>query len=124
MASGLVRPDRGGQHHADRIHRDAPRHRGYLVPFYFVYWPAPVHWDQAPLLDVVFALSGGAVAIFCIGGLGEQFLLRRLLWYKLALLAAGIVVILHPADLSHALAVLLAGYVLLTEVLQQRNAGA
>lgn len=96
----------------------------YLVPFYFVYWPAPVHWDQAPLLDIVLALGGGAVAIFCIGGLGEQFLLRRLLSYKLALLAAGIVVILHPADLSHALAVLLAGYVLLTEVLQQRNAGA
>jgi hypothetical protein len=66
----------------------------YLVPFYFVYWPAPVHWDQAPLLDIVLALGGGAVAIFCIGGLGEQFLLRRLLWYKLALLAAGIVLIL------------------------------
>jgi hypothetical protein len=66
----------------------------YLVPFYFVYWPAPVHWDQAPLLDIVLALGGGAVAIFCIGGLGEQFLLRRLLSYKLALLAAGIVLIL------------------------------
>jgi len=94
----------------------------YLVPFYFVYWPALVHWDQAPLLDVLLAIGGGAVAIFCIGGVGEQFLLRRLPWYKIGLLALGVFLILHPGDLSHALAVLIAGYVLATEILQQRSA--
>jgi len=94
----------------------------YLVPFYFVYWPALVHWSEAPLLDVLLAIGGGVVAIFCIAGLGEQYLLRRLPWYKSGLMALGVLLILHPNDFSHALAVLLAGYVLLTEILHQRGA--
>jgi TRAP transporter 4TM/12TM fusion protein len=96
----------------------------YLVPFYFVYWPALVHWDRAAPLDVALALGGGAVAVFCMATIGERFLFRLLPYWKLVLLAAGIVLILAPGDLSHALAVLCAATVLVGEWRAQRQNSA
>ncbi len=59
--------------------------------------------------------GGGAVAVFCMATLGERFLFRVLPYWKLGLLAAGIVLILAPGHLGHALAILCAAAVLVSE---------
>ena len=44
----------------------------YILPFYFIYHPALLPRGVSTLLEVILALLGGLVAIFCIGALGEQ----------------------------------------------------
>lgn len=93
----------------------------YLVPFIFVYWPAMILWHEAPFHRVVLAVLGGLVAVFCMAGLGERYLVRRLSWWKMALLAVTIVLVLHPANVANLLAVALALYVGGSEYLIRRR---
>ena len=80
----------------------------YLVPFIFVYWPALVIWHEAPLYRVVLALLGGAVGVYCMGGIGERYLTRELPWVQVALLAIAIVAVMHPAAIANVIAVAIA----------------
>jgi TRAP transporter 4TM/12TM fusion protein len=93
----------------------------YLVPFIFVYWPALILWHEAPIHRVVLAVLGGLVAVFCMGALGERYLVRRLPWWKMALLAVTIVLVLHPAGVANLLAVAVALYVGVSEYLLRRR---
>ncbi|MBE0531728.1 MAG: TRAP transporter permease [Rhodospirillales bacterium] len=94
----------------------------YLVPFVFVYWPSLVMWHDASPLRLGLAIMGGAVAVFCMGGLGEMYLTRRLSWFKMGLLGIAIVLVLHPANLANVAAVAIALYVGGTEYLAARRA--
>ena len=68
-----------------------------------------------PVALAAYVGAGGTVAVFCMATLGERFLIRVLPYWKLGLLAAGIVLILAPGHLSHALAILCAAAVLVSE---------
>ncbi len=94
----------------------------YLVPFIFVYWPALVFWHQAPVIDVVIAVLGGLVAVFCMGGLGERYLTRMLPWWKACLLAVAVALVLHPAPIANILAVAVTLFVAVTEYLARAPA--
>ena len=87
----------------------------YILPFYFIYHPALLPRGVSTLLEIVLALLGGLVAIFCIGALGEQYLARRLPWYKSLMLIAAVVLIMYPTTLPQVLSVLLALFVGITE---------
>lgn len=87
----------------------------YIVPFIFVYWPALVLWHEAPLYRTAFALVGGAVAVFCMGVIGERYLTRTLSWYKLALLVVALVLVMHPATVANILALAIAAWVGVSE---------
>ena len=50
-----------------------------------------------------------------MGALGEQYLVRRLPWYKSFMLVTAIILIMYPATLPQVLAVLLALFVGITE---------
>ena len=93
----------------------------YLVPFYFVYQPALVHWSEYPFMEVVVAIVGGLAAIFCMAVVGEQFLNRRVPLYKLLLAAVAIVLAIHPAILTTLLAIAIAVFVLGSEYLEQSD---
>jgi len=96
----------------------------YILPFIFVYWPAMVMWMEAPIERVILAFLGGGIAVFCMGGLGEQYLTRRLGWMKMAALAAAIVLVMHPANLANIAAFAIALWVGVTEYLAGRRAAA
>jgi len=68
----------------------------YLVPFIFVYWPSLVLWREASLVNIMLACASGAIAVFCIGTVGERYLTRPLSWLKMALLILAVVLVLHP----------------------------
>ena len=87
----------------------------YLVPFYFVYWPPLIHWNQYPLFDVGLAIVGGIVSIFCMAIIGEQFLFRRVPLYKLLLAVAAIVLSMQPTTYTQVLAILIATFVFFSE---------
>jgi TRAP transporter 4TM/12TM fusion protein len=91
----------------------------YLVPFYYVYWPSLLHWDRAPLAEVVLAFAGGLIAIAAMAVLCEQYLFRKLPWWKSGLAIAAIVLIMYPSDLSHIAAFAIAAFVLVSEYLAQ-----
>ncbi len=91
----------------------------YLVPFYFVYWPSLIHWDQYPLFDVVMAVVGGLAAVVCMAIIGEWYLFRRMPLYKVLLAAVAIVLVMIPAGLLHATAIAIALFVLGSEYLAQ-----
>ena len=93
----------------------------YLVPFYYVYWPAIVHWNEYPLFDVVFAILGGVAAIFAMSVLTEQFLTRRIPIYKVALAAVAVVFSIHPEYWTSLVAMGISAYVLASEVYFRRK---
>lgn len=93
----------------------------YILPFVFVYWPAMVIWMESPIERVVLAVLGGAVAVFCMGGIGERFLVRPLSWYKMVLLVVSVVLIIHPANIANIAAIVIAGWVAGTEYLAYRR---
>jgi TRAP transporter 4TM/12TM fusion protein len=88
---------------------------GYILPFYFIYHPALLPRGVSTFLEVILAVLGGLVAVFCMGALGEQYLVRRLPWYKSFMLVTAIILIMYPATLPQVLAVLLALFVGITE---------
>lgn len=77
----------------------------YIVLFIFVHWPAPILWHEADPLRLLAAVGGGATAVVAMAALGDQWLTRALAWWKLALLASAIVLVMHPAALANVLAV-------------------
>jgi len=91
----------------------------YILPFYFIYHPALLPRGVSSFLEIILALLGGLVAIFCIGALGEQYLVRRLPWYKSCMLLAAVVLIMYPTTLPQVLAVLLALFVGITEYIKR-----
>jgi TRAP transporter 4TM/12TM fusion protein len=91
----------------------------YILPFYFIYHPALLPRGVSTLLEVILAILGGLVAIFCIGALGEQYLVRRLPWYKSFMLITAVVLIMYPTTLPQVLAVLLALFVGITEYIKR-----
>lgn len=93
----------------------------YIVPFYFMYWPALITRANATISEIVFAIAGGILTIFCIGIIGERYLFRSVPYYKLGILAIAIVLIMYPNNLSHFLAVGLAAFVGITEYLASRK---
>ncbi len=93
----------------------------YIVPFYFMYWPALITRANATFTEIVFAMLGGLLTIFCIGAIGERFLFRRLPIYKLAILAIAIFLIMYPSNLSHLVAVACAAFVGITEYFAVRK---
>ena len=90
---------------------------GYLVPFYFVYWPVLVTRAEATILELALAMLGGAVAIFCMACAGENYFMRKLPMYKLVILIVSIVIIIYPSHLSQVIATAAALYVGLSEYL-------
>lgn len=96
----------------------------YIVPFYFMYWPALITRANATLTEIVFAMIGGILTIFCIGAIGEQFLFRRVPVYKLAILFLAIPLIMFPSNWSHMLAVALAVFVGISEYLAGKKTAA
>ena len=91
----------------------------YLIPFYFVYHPALLPRGVSTFLEVILAVLGGLVAVFCMGALGEQYLVRRLPWYKSFMLITAIILIMYPSTLPQVLAVLLALFVGITEYIKR-----
>ena len=87
----------------------------YIVPFVCVYWPALVLWNEAEPLQLIAALGGGVLAVICMACLGERYLFRPLGWVKLAILAACIPLVMHPAIWANVLAAALALGVIGTE---------
>jgi TRAP transporter 4TM/12TM fusion protein len=95
----------------------------YIVPFYFMYWPALVTRENATLTEIIFAMAGGLLTIFCIGIIGERFLFRKTPYYKLGLLGVAIVLIMYPSNWSHIVAVVIAAFVGVTEYLSAKKEG-
>ena len=96
----------------------------YLVPFYYVYWPAIVHWNTHSLPDVAFAIIGGAVAVFCMSVVTEQFLTRRIPLHKVGLAAVAVALSIHPEYWTSVVAWAIAIYILASEIeLRRRIAG-
>ncbi|MGF1627637.1 MAG: TRAP transporter permease [Alphaproteobacteria bacterium] len=93
----------------------------YIVPFIFVYWPALVMWDEAPLYRVLLAICGGAIAVFSMGAIGERYLTRTLSWPKMALLMAATGLVMHPASLANVAAAAIAIFVGVTEYRARRR---
>ena len=93
----------------------------YIVPFIFVFWPEMVLWREAPIERVVLAFLGGAIAVFCIGCVGERFLTRPLGWLKVVALAVAIVLVMHPANVANIAAVAIAAWVGVSEYLARRR---
>ena len=91
----------------------------YLVPFYFIYHPALLPRGVHNFLEVTLAILGGLVAVFCMGALGEQYLVRRLPWYKSFILITAIILIVYPNTLPNVLAVLLALFVGISEYIKR-----
>ncbi len=88
---------------------------GYLVPFYFVYWPVLVTRAEGTPIEILLAILGGIVAIFCMAVVGERYFIRVVPWFKMVLLAGAIVLIIYPALYTQLLATLIAVYVIISE---------
>ncbi len=91
----------------------------YLVPFYYVFWPALIHWDQYPIFDVAMAVVGGVAAVICMAIIGERYLFRRVPMYKVLAAAVAIVLSLHPSGIAHLAGILLALFILVSEYVKQ-----
>ncbi len=91
----------------------------YILPFYFVYHPALIARGTSTFLEISLAVLGGLVAVFCMGALGEQYLVRRLPWYKSFMLITAIILIMYPTTLPQILAVLLTLFVGITEYIKR-----
>lgn len=91
----------------------------YLIPFYFIYHPALLPRGVSTFLEVILAVLGGLVAVFCMGALGEQYLVRRLPWYKSFMLITAIILIMYPNTLPQVMAVLLALFVGISEYIKR-----
>ncbi len=79
----------------------------YIVPFVFVYAPALVLWQSAPLWQVAVAAASGVVAVICMAALGEQYAFRALSLPKLGLLLVAVILIVAPALWTSVIAVLI-----------------
>lgn len=90
---------------------------GYLVPFYFVYWPVLVSRAEGTITEITLALLGGAVAVFCMALVGENYFTRKLPLWKLSILIICIVLIIYPSYLSQIIATAVAFYVGVSEYL-------
>ncbi len=88
---------------------------GYLVPFYFIYWPVLVTRAEGTLTEIIFALLGGAVAVFSMAVVGENYFVRKLPVWKLGILIICIILIIYPSYLSQIIATTAALYVGLSE---------
>jgi TRAP transporter 4TM/12TM fusion protein len=91
----------------------------YILPFYFVYHPALIARGTSTFLEIALAVLGGLVAVFCMGAIGEQYLVRRLPWYKSFMLITAIILIMYPTTFPQVLAVLLALFVGITEYIKR-----
>ncbi|MDP6788435.1 MAG: TRAP transporter permease [Rhodospirillales bacterium] len=91
----------------------------YLVPFYYVFWPSLIHWDQYPIFDVAMAVVGGVAAVICMAIIGERYLFRRVPMYKVLAAAVAIVLCLHPSGIVHLAGILLALFILVSEYVKQ-----
>ena len=93
----------------------------YIVPFYFAYWPALVTRIDATFTDVTLAVLGGVVTIFAIAVVSELYFLRKVPLYKAGLLVLSTLFILYPNSISHVLALVITGYVIITEFVMHRR---
>lgn len=91
----------------------------YILPFYFVYHPALIARGVSTFWEIALAVFGGLVAVFCMGALGEQYLVRRLPLYKSFMLITAIILIMYPTTFPQVLAVLLALFVGITEYIKR-----
>lgn len=96
----------------------------YIVPFVFVYAPALVLWQSAPLWQVAVAAASGLVAVICMAALGEQYAFRALSLPKLGLLLVAVILIVVPALWTSAVAVIIVCCLLGYEYSRSRNATA
>lgn len=87
----------------------------YLVPFIFVYWPGLVIWGEVPLHILALSIAGGMVAVVCMAAIGERYLTRMLGLPTMLILAACIVLIMHPATWANIVAFAVAGTVFYIE---------
>ena len=93
---------------------------GYVVPFYFAFWPMLVTRD-APTLQIVGAVVGAGLTVVCLAGIGEGFLFRRLNWFKYVLLFAGAPLLIAPWMWTQVAGTVLVVYVVASEFLIQRR---
>jgi TRAP-type uncharacterized transport system fused permease subunit len=73
------------------------------------------------MLEVALAFTGGLVAIVAMAMVCEQYMFRKMPWWKSGLAIAAIILIMYPSDLSHIAAFAIAAFVLITEYLAQPN---
>jgi TRAP transporter 4TM/12TM fusion protein len=87
----------------------------YLVPFYFIYHPALLPRGEHGFLEVIVAFAVGLAAITCMGILGEQYLFRKIPWYKSLILIAAIILIINPVFITEVIAIILLALVVFSE---------
>lgn len=94
---------------------------GYLVPFYFVYWPVLITRAEGTIIEIILALLGGAVAVFCMALVGENYFTRKLPIWKLGILIIAIFLIIYPSYSSQIIATAAALYVGISENLASKK---
>lgn len=100
---------------------------GYVVPFYFAFWPMLVTRD-APPLQIAGAIVGALLTVICLAGIGEGWLFRRLSWFKYILLFAGAPLLIAPWMWTQIAGTILVVFVVASEYigmkLDQKREGA
>ncbi len=94
---------------------------GYLVPFYFVYWPVLITRAEGTITEIILALLGGAVAVFCMALVGENYFTRKLPVWKMFILIISIFLIIYPSYSSQIVATAAALYVGISEHLVSKK---
>jgi TRAP-type uncharacterized transport system fused permease subunit len=78
---------------------------GFLVPFYFVYYPALLF--QGPWTDIAFAALTGGVGVVALAAGLEGYLLRSANWPERGLFVAAALLLINPGLLTDALGIAL-----------------
>ena len=93
---------------------------GYVVPFYFAYWPMLITRD-APILQIVLAIVGGIITVICLAGIGEGYFFRPLSWLKYGMLFGGAPLMIAPWMWTQVAGTVIIMYVLLSEYFATRG---